>query len=242
MKMTRKITVMGIPFADLTAKDAAEEALALYDGTPQWVVTPNAIMLQAAREDPSLHALLASAPLALADGRGVSIAARREGKQPPRRLPGIEFGEALLALAAERGLRVFLLGGGDRVATRAAERLKERFPRLHVCGCFWGFFEKEGRQNDEILALINATRPDLLFVCFGFPLQERWIAENCHRIPSLRLAVGLGGSLDVWAGDVKRAPRPIRAASLEWAWRIFCRPKKLANLPILLRFLKRRGS
>jgi N-acetylglucosaminyldiphosphoundecaprenol N-acetyl-beta-D-mannosaminyltransferase len=151
---------------------------------------------------------------------------------------GISFGEALLAEAARRGDRVFLLGGKDGVAPRAAEKLQKKYPGLIICAAYWGYFEKSGEENRRVLDMIRACRPDILFVCFGFPVQEYWIRQNLPHLPSVRVAAGLGGSLDVWAGDVRRAPVFVQKWGLEWAWRMAAEPERLTQLPQILRFAR----
>lgn len=237
-----KIRIDGILFEDLSPDALAERLLSRDQREPQWVVTPNAIMLEAARRDGTLRTLLTSASVAVADGRGVQYAALRQGQPRPRLLPGIVLGEAVLLRAARESRRVFLLGGKDGVAATAAERLRERYPGLLVCGHFWGYFGDSERERSALLSQINATRPEILFVCLGFPRQELWIKNNLPSLPSVRLAIGLGGSLDVWAGRTPRAPRLVRALAMEWAWRMLHQPKKLKLLPALLRFTLQRGG
>jgi N-acetylglucosaminyldiphosphoundecaprenol N-acetyl-beta-D-mannosaminyltransferase len=207
----RKIRIAGLSFADASPKELAKELWQESRDAPVWVVTPNALMLERARRDSSVRSLLSSATIAVADGKGVALAARRKGVSAPAPLPGIALGEALLALAETEGARVFLLGGKDGVAAEAARRIEKKHPHIRICGSYWGYFEKNGRENDALIAHLNAVRAEILFVCLGFPAQEEWIAANRHRIPSLRIAVGLGGSLDVWAGRTPRAPRFVRA-------------------------------
>ena len=114
----------------------------------------------------------------------------------------------------------------------------KKHPNLHVCGAFWGYFEKEGDENRRVLGMIRACRPDILLVCFGFPMQEYWIRDNLHLLPSVRVAAGLGGSLDVWAGRVRRAPVFLQNSGLEWAWRMAADPKRIKQLPHMFRFAK----
>jgi len=228
-----RITVAGVRVDDLTLGEATEMALREGQDTC-WVVTPNAVMLDACRRDASLCALLNRADLSVADGVGVLWAARRQGTPLRERVAGIDFGERVLSRAAEEGMRVFLLGGNVGVAERAAEQLCARYPGLCVCGCCDGYFDCEGEEDRRVTAHIRDLRPDLLFVCMGFPRQERWIEAHLHLFPSLRLAVGLGGSLDVWAGAVRRAPRFIACVGLEWAWRMAQEPKRLRHLPAIL--------
>ena len=200
------------------------------------VFTPNAVMLEACRRDPSLGILLGHASLSLADGAGVVRAAKRCGTPLCERVAGIDFAEAVLARAAKEGLRVFLLGGKEGIAGIAANRLQERYPALCVCGTSWGYFDREGEENRQLLTHIRETRADILFVCLGFPLQEKWICENLAHLSSLCLIAGLGGSLDVWAGKSKRAPHALSRVGLEWAWRMVREPRRLRHLGALIRF------
>jgi N-acetylglucosaminyldiphosphoundecaprenol N-acetyl-beta-D-mannosaminyltransferase len=230
-----KITVGGVAFDNLTLSEAVREAMR-GNGEACRVYTPNALMLRACTENPKYTELLNSASLVLPDGAGVLLAARRQGTPLRERVAGISFGEALLCEAARGDDRVFLLGGKEGVAPRAAENLQKRYPGLNICGAYWGYFEKEGEENRRVLGMIKACRPDILLVCFGFPVQEVWIRENLPYLPSVRIAAGLGGSLDVWAGDVRRAPVFVQRRGLEWAWRMAAEPKRLAQLPQIFRF------
>lgn len=233
--MAKEIRLCGVRIDDLTLKEAVKAALS-EPSLPCVVFTPNAVMLDACRKDQALSELLNRATLSLPDGAGVLSAAARKGFLLQERVPGIEFGEAILKEAAERGLRVFLLGGKEGVAQRAAQRLSLQYPSLQICGAHTGYFQKTGEENAEVLLRIQKARPHILFVCFGFPRQERWIDENLPALSSLSLVAGLGGSLDVWAGDVKRAPKIIQSCGLEWAWRMLREPKRLKNLPALFSF------
>ena len=144
--------------------------------------------------------------------------------------------------ASESGERVFLLGGADGVAPAAAEKLKKRYADLNVCGSYWGYFEKDGDENRRVIGMIRACRPDILLVCFGFPMQEYWIRDNIHLLPSVRVAAGLGGSLDVWAGKVRRAPRILQRNGLEWAWRMAAEPKRMKQIPQMVHFMETIGK
>ncbi|MBR3893579.1 MAG: WecB/TagA/CpsF family glycosyltransferase [Clostridia bacterium] len=240
-KELARIRLCGVTIHDLTLDEAVEAALEKR-GEPCFAVTPNALMLEACRKCSDSAALLNRATLSLPDGAGVLLAAKRQKTPLRARVAGIEFGEALLRRAAEEGLRVFLLGGKAGVAQRAAERLEARFPGLSVCGSYWGYFERTDEEDRALCDHIRACRPDLLFVCFGFPTQEKWIAEHLDRLSALRVVAGLGGSLDVWAGDVRRAPAPLSRLGLEWAWRMLLQPKRLKKLPAIVRFVVRGGK
>jgi N-acetylglucosaminyldiphosphoundecaprenol N-acetyl-beta-D-mannosaminyltransferase len=230
-----KKTVCGIAFDDLTMEEAVRRAMR-EDREQKWVATPNALMLSACRRDPALRDLIDGASMVLADGVGVLWAARKQGTPLGGRIAGIDFAERVLHVCAARGERVFFLGGRDDVARLAANHMQERIANLNICGCYWGYFEKSGEENQRVLSLINAHRPSVLFVCFGFPEQELWIRENLPRLGTVRLAVGLGGSFDVWAGQVRRAPKALQACRMEWAWRMVREPRRMAQIPTLVRF------
>ena len=239
-KRSGTVTLFGIPFLPLTRRAAyARIARLCQKGSAARVFTPNPEMLLLAKDDPDFFEVLRSADLLLPDGIGVLLAARASGKRLPERITGIDCAEWLLAFAAKHGLRVFLLGGRHGVAEDAAEALRKKHPALCVCGTHHGYFDKssDSLENQAILSLVRRTRPDLLFVCFGAPAQERWIAENADAIPSLRLCMGLGGALDVWSGSVRRAPNFIQKCGFEWLWRAISEPKRFKRLATIPKFL-----
>ena len=228
-----RISLGGIPIDNVTKEGALERALA--EGGVNVVFTPNAVMLDACRRDRTITELWKHASLSLPDGVGVLWAAKRMGTPIRERVAGIDFGEALLARAAREGLRVFLLGGGDGVALQAARNLRARYKGLCICGTHWGYFDKTGEENRRVLTRIRESRADVLFVCFGFPMQERWITDNLHALSHLRVVAALGGSLDVWSGKTKRAPEAVSRMGLEWAWRMAREPHRLKGIPALVR-------
>ncbi len=231
----KEIKLCGVRIDNMTCAEAVEAVLE-DRGKTAVVFTPNAVMLSACRRDPAAASLLNRATLSLPDGAGVLRAARRVGTPLRERVAGIDFGEALLARAAAESMRVFLLGGRPRVAERAGKRLAERFSGLSIAGTEDGYFAKTEEENARVLEKIRSSGADILFVCFGFPLQERWIAEHLPALSSLSVIAALGGSLDVWAGDLMRAPCVLSRCGMEWAWRMLREPKRLTHLPALLRF------
>lgn len=229
------IRIYGVKIDNVTPEEALQRAMTPA-GEPCVVFTPNALMLDACRRNTDDRQLLNRASLAIPDGFGVLWAAKRSGHPLKARIAGIEFGEALLARAATDGLRVFLLGGRDGVAAHAAERLQARYPGLCISGTAGGYFDRNGEENQAVTAAIRMSRADMVFVCLGFPLQERWICENLANLSDVRILAGLGGSLDVWAGDVRRAPPLISKIGLEWLWRMGQEPHRLKGLGAVLRF------
>ena len=232
----QRIRLCGVKIDNVTKKEAVARATESC-GEPCVVFTPNAVMLEKCQKNPELADLLSHASLSLPDGAGVLMAARRMGTPLRERVAGIEFGESLLREAEKRGLRVFFLGGRAGVAERAAERWRETLPTLRIVGTHWGYFDRVGEENQRLLAHIRETCTDVLIVCMGFPVQERWVTENLHHLTELRLIACLGGSLDVWAGDLRRAPEWMSRMGFEWLWRMLRQPKRFAALPEMLSFL-----
>lgn len=230
---------MNIAFSPLRLREARDVCLAAAknrSASPLFVVTPNALIAEECRRDKKLLSLIGSADLRVADGAGILLAARLLGNPLPERIAGIDLAEALFDAASKSGMRVFLLGGKPGVAAVARERLCRQFRGLNICGTHHGYFNKSGKENDAVIEKIKRASPDLLFVCFGFPTQEKWIAENLYRLRGVGVCIGLGGSLDVWSGRVARAPRPLIDAHLEWLWRMLGDRKRLRNLPKLFSF------
>ena len=212
---------------------------------PLAVFTPNAEIIWRCARDARLAGIVNSGDMNLPDGVGTVWGARVLGFRLPERVPGIELGEAMLASCAGLGVGVFLLGGREGVAESASEMLKSRFPGLIVCGTHHGYFDIRGEENARVIEEIKRAAPGLLIVCLGFPRQEEWIIENRTALPGVSVMLGLGGSLDVWSGNVRRAPIIFRRMGLEWLWRILSDPSRLKRagaLPgfVLLTLKKRR--
>ena len=201
------------------------------------IFTPNVEMLSEASSSIEISRLLDQADLLLPDGIGIYLSSLLHGERIAERTSGIDFAERLLARASQEQMNVFLLGAREGVAEKAAGNLCHRFKGLRIVGTHHGYFEKDGEKNRRVIEKINLSGADILLVCLGFPVQERWIAENISHLDSVKIAVGLGGSLDVWSQEVQRAPKILRVVGLEWAFRITSAPKRIARLPKILRFL-----
>lgn len=204
---------------------------------PCAVFTPNAEMIARAAADPEITKLLNGGDLNTPDGVGILWAAKRLGTPLPERIAGIELGERAIAHCAEVGCCVFLLGGAEGVAEAAAERLKEKYPDLCICGTHHGYFDPNSDENEELIKIISQASPKLLIVCLGFPRQESWITANRSRLSSVKIMMGLGGSLDVWSGRVHRAPRIIQSMRLEWLWRILREPSRIPRAAAVPSFI-----
>ena len=225
--------ILGVAFDNVTMAEAVDRAMALLarEG-PHLVVTPNAEIVQQARSDPEFAALIAQADLVLPDGVGVVYASRILGRPLKARVPGVDFASALMDAMAKAGKRLFLLGAKPGVAEEAARRLAGQHPGLIVCGTHDGYFQEDA----PVVHAIRAARADVVFVCLGAPKQEKWAAAH-GADTGARLFVGLGGSLDVFAGQVERAPEGWQKLGLEWLYRTIRQPSRLrrvAKLPLFL--------
>ena len=224
--MPARIDLLGVP-VDCVDMAGAVDFLAAHaaGGTgcaTVFAVNPEKVMK--ARQDPALRALLASATLLIPDGIGVVLAARWLGLGRFGRVPGSELMPNLCARAAERGHAVFLFGARPEVNDEAAAALLRRYPGLRIAGRQHGYVEE--KDMPDLIRRINESGADILFVALGSPRQEAWM----HRYaPALRVKVaqGVGGTLDVIAGRVNRAPPLFLKLNLEWLYRLLREPRRI---------------
>lgn len=226
-------SVFGVTFERLDTRRAAKKLMRIIDSeSGARVFTPNLHMLRAASRDKEIAQLLSRADILLPDGIGVSLACRLRGICGVSRITGIDTAFFVMRYAAAKGASVFLLGANEGIADLASKRLGRKIPNLKICGTHHGYFDKapDSAKNRAVLAKIRRASPDILFVCFGFPEQERWILQSSASLPSVKLFMGLGGSFDVWSGKVRRAPFVLRALDLEWLWRCVLEPRRFKRL------------
>lgn len=232
----KRINLFGIFIDDLSLDEAMEKVHTALSGKGAIsVFTPNLEILDGARRSDGAKSMLNTADLSLPDGTGLRIVSALLGKTIKNTTPGIDFGEELLCLCAKEKKRVFLLGGREGVAEKAAENLRKKLPSLIICGTRDGYFHKNEIQN--VCDGINASRAEVLIVCRGFPRQESFVCEAKQYLSEIKIFACLGGSLDVWAEEVKRAPLPLRRAHLEWLWRISQEPERIERFLYSLRTL-----
>ena len=199
------------------------------------IFTPNPEILLRARSDAAYADVLGSADLALPDGTGVTLVQTLRDGRSVRRWPGVEIAEFLVRLAAERGETVAFVGGAHDVAERAAARWRT-LPGLKVVVAGAGVDVDEvgsarpAGRDDEMVDTIRSAAPAIVLVGLGAPKQERWIARHAEDIPSARIMIGVGGSFDMWANDLRRSPRILRTVGLEWAWRLALEPRRFPRM------------
>ncbi len=222
--MPTRVFLLGVPLDPLTEESAVARIRELLDSNAQrHVMTPNAEMLVEASRNPAFRALLNRTALNLPDSTGVVWAARRTGQRLPARVTGVD---AVTRLCAGLGSAhpVFLLGAAEGVAEKAAAELKKRNPMLVIAGAYAGSPREEDAR--VIIDRINAAKPHLLLVAYGAPGQDLWIDRHLYELPSVRVAIGVGGTLDFIAGTVKRAPVFVRKLGWEWLWRLVLEPRR----------------
>lgn len=201
---------------------------------PHLVMTPDTTALMHAQSVAELRRAYRQADLVTADGTGLVWASRQLGRPLPERVTGIDLLNALCQRSAERRDRVFLLGARPGVADEASEVLCRHHPGLTIVGTQHGYFAD--RQSERVVREINAAEPDLLLVGMGVPHQEVWMCANGPNL-TVPLVMGVGGSFDVLAGRVRRAPATWQRLSLEWLWRAMLEPRRLWRARLIPRFM-----
>lgn len=228
-----KINIRGVNFDNVTLDDAVDKVMSFTEGNKNcFVVTPNSEIVQACIEDSSVKNIINSADLCIPDGIGVVYASRILRRPLKGKVAGFDLATALLPAMAKKRTRLFLLGSAPGIAETAAEKMKEKNPGLIICGIADGYFKDE----KPIIEMINNSGAEIVFVCLGAPKQEKFMMRNRDKIKT-KAMLGLGGSLDVFAGNVKRAPDIFINLGLEWFYRLIKQPKRFFRMLKLPKFL-----
>lgn len=196
------------------------------------IVAINPEKIMKAKEDPALKKLLNEAEFQIPDGIGVILASKIQKGQISERVTGVDLMMRLCEEAAKKQKPIFLYGGKPGVAASAAEKLKALYPGIQIAGIQHGY----ETDNEKVIDKINEAKPDILFVAMGSPKQENWINANRDQLyPTIYQ--GVGGSFDVLAGNVKRAPKAFQKVGLEWFYRLMMEPKRIKRQMALPKFL-----
>lgn len=225
-----RVVVLGLPLARLDNSGTVDQVDRLIErGRPAFFITANLHYAMLTDRDPRLIAVNRKAAFLVADGMPL-IWCSRVGRKPlPERVAGADLIYSLCRRAAERGHRVFFLGGAPGVAQEAARQLCRRYPRLQVAGIEAPELDRlSAGQNAALVARIRRATPDVLLAALGQPKGELWLAENCRRL-GVPACVQVGASFDFVAGRVPRAPRWLQRIGLEWAYRVWREPRRLAT-------------
>jgi N-acetylglucosaminyldiphosphoundecaprenol N-acetyl-beta-D-mannosaminyltransferase len=225
-----QFSVLGVHIHNVTRQQAItliEKAIFFRDGQPKSVFFVNAHTLNLAAGDDSYRETLNSGDYVLADGTGVRWAARLQGVRVQENLPGTDLVPEMFRAAADRGYSYFLLGADAMTIATAADYARCTFPGWHQAGFRHGYLTDDALTSAAIDE-INATRPDVLLVGMGNPIQERWIQRHLPQL-DVPVCMGVGGLFDFWAGNVRRAPLWLRRTGHEWLWRLIQQPRQKAR-------------
>ncbi len=198
------------------------------------IVTPNSEMIVRAKENQQLARILNEADLSTADGAGVVLAARLLAKPVPERVAGFDLMYAVLKAIANTTNSCYFLGGKPGIVDQAVIRLQEELLGLRICGFHHGYLDQE--VEEQIIREINVLKPDLLLVGMGVPLQEKFLDRNLAKL-KVKAAMTVGGSFDVLAGEVQRAPYWMQRIGLEWFYRLLQEPSRFGRMLALPKFM-----
>ena len=229
--MSARVDVLGVGFDRVDLAGAAERILRRLDaGERTFVITANPEFVMLTRQDEDVAQIARDADLVVADGSGV-VAASRLLRDPLPRVPGRLLVDALVPHLAQRRSPVFFLGAAPGVGERAAAEVRRRAPGFVVAGVHAGSAEPE----DDAVSVdrIRQSGAQVLLVAYGMPKQERWIARNLPALPSVRVAIGVGGVFDQLAGVQKVPPPVLHAVGLEWLWRLAREPRRWRRQRVL---------
>ena len=241
-----KINIRGVMFDNVDMKEATENAISFICSEGASVIyTPNSEIVQLCVEQNEFRDVINSADMIIPDGAGVLLASKILRTPLKEKVAGVELAQNIIKYCNESGKKMFFLGSKPETtdengnviistADAAAQKLKEKYPSLDVCGTCDGYFKDDN--SDEIIEKINSSEADVVFVCLGCPRQENWIYRFKDKT-NAKLLIGLGGSLDVFAGRVKRAPDVFVKMNLEWFYRLLKQPQRLGRMMKIPKFL-----
>ena len=233
--MAERVNILGVDVDAVTMAEAVDVVRRAMDTRAGvMVATANAEMLMRATHDEELRRILNASALVVPDGAGTVWAARHLGHAMPERVAGYDLAQELLRCAPAEGRRVYFFGSAPGVAEKAKAKAEQLYPGIEIVGVRNGFFSPA--DNTAIIAEIRAACPDLLLVALGVPKQEKWIAAHLAEL-DVPVAIGVGGTLDVMAGVMKRAPHWMQKAKLEWLFRGLMQPKRAGRLLALPKFV-----
>lgn len=236
MQIKEPVKILDVPVHPLTMQEAVsvlEESIA--NGEQAFVVTANAEIIMMCQQDAEYKKIVSQdAQLVLADGAGAVWAGRHLGYKVPERVAGFDLYCNLLKEAAVKGYKAYFFGGSPGIAEAAKAKSEELYPGVQVVGCRNGYFQEE--KSQAIIDEINASGADMLFAALGAPKQEKWLVRYRDQLMP-KVLMGIGGSFDVFAGKMERAPKWMQDASLEWLFRLYKQPSRFMRMMALPKFV-----
>ena len=233
--MIEPIKILGVPVHPMTMAEAVNSLeQRMLGGEQTFVVTANAEIIMMCQDDAEYNNIISKqAELLLPAGAGAVWAGRHLGYKVPERVAGFDLYNQLLALSAQKGYKAYFFGGSPGIAEAAKAKSEEMYPGVQVVGCHNGYFTDA--DVPAIIKEINNSGAEMLFVALGAPKQEKWILAHRHELRP-RILMGIGGSFDVLAGKMERAPKWMQDASLEWAFRLYKQPSRFMRMMALPKF------
>ena len=239
--MPNKVDILGVNVDAMTMSESVAQIETYMAGEePVMIATANAEMIMRGTQDEELRDILNRAAIVTADGAGTVWAARHLGYEMPERVAGYDLAQQLMKNSVRQGQRIYFFGSAPGVAEKAKAKAEQLYPGIQIVGTRDGYFTEA--DEPAIIEDIKAKRPHLLLVALGVPKQEKWLAKHQAEL-GVPVAIGVGGTLDVMAGVMKRAPLWMQKAKLEWLFRSMLQPKRAGRLLALPKFvLKVHGS
>ncbi|MYL34263.1 WecB/TagA/CpsF family glycosyltransferase [Pontibacillus yanchengensis] len=230
-----KETYMGVDVSPLSYEEITQQLnQRIQDNQQSTIIAVNPEKIMASQTDETLRDLINGSTFQIPDGVGVLLASRLKGGEIRSRVTGVDMMGRLLQMAAEEGYRVFFYGAKEEVVSKAIDNIQDTYPSIQVAGYENGYVQDQ----EALIQKINDAKADIMFVALGSPKQEQWIRANKERLP-VKVFQGVGGSFDVYAGHVKRAPAPFRKVGMEWLYRLATDPKRIKRQMALPKFLFR---
>ena len=231
----KQVEILGVNVNSLTMAQAVEAVQQfIAEKKVALVATANAEMLMRSTQDEELKDILNQADLVVPDGAGTVWAAGHLGEPMPERVAGFDLAQELMREAPSRGDRVYFFGSAPGVADKAKAKAEELYPGIQVVGVRNGFFSEA--DEPQIIADIRAAKPDILLAALGVPKQEKWLKKHMQEL-QVPVSIGVGGTLDVMAGVMERAPLWMQKAKLEWLFRGLKQPSRAGRLLALPKFV-----
>jgi N-acetylglucosaminyldiphosphoundecaprenol N-acetyl-beta-D-mannosaminyltransferase len=229
------IKILGIKINKVTNKEAFDYFVELLkENETSSIFTPNPEIVMMAQKDDELKKAIFESNLVIPDGIGLIFASKLYNLGLSERVTGFDLMNKMLEYSNRRKLKVFLLGAKPGVAEEAKKNVNDKYKNINIVGTHHGYFDE--KESLEVLDLVNEKKPDILFVALGASRQEKWINQN-KKIINASVAMGVGGALDVWAGDVKRAPEIFIKLNLEWLYRLIKQPSRFKRILEIPKFM-----
>jgi len=233
--MAEKIDIHGVMIDNVTMDEALSRVLKMLDGkTPNKIYTPNSEIIMQACRNKSLMDILNSAELTIPDGAGVILASKILGRPLKQKVSGIDLVRKIFESTKNRAISFFILGGKPGVPEKASINIFSEFPKAKIAGFHHGYFKDS--EVPDIINKINESKAEILLVGLGAPKQEKWIYNYADKLNS-KVIMGIGGSIDVFAGTASLAPEFIRRAGFEWLYRLVRQPSRYKRMMDLPRFM-----